>query len=194
MRIQTSDLRAFLALLLSWAIIGGLAFSGLAWGSERGTLAILRSFPVHVSDREEEPATRDARLAEIARAIDAVTEDPTGRAALLTLVRFESGAAAYVHEDRCSDGPRGSRECDAGRARGHWQLHANNRHPRIPDGLEEQASIALRLWRGSRERCARVVSDDLAGAFSAYGTGGHCAPAKWSTERAAFMRRIVRRL
>lgn len=194
MIIRTSDTRAVFSLVLACAIISALAFARLAFGAERGTLAVLRSFPVHITDRGESPEKRERRLVEIAEAIDAVTNDATEKAALVTIARFESGLAAYVFDGRCSDGPRKDRECDSGRARGIFQIHPNEKHPEIPASVEEQADIALRLWRGGRASCARVVSDSVAGAFAYYGTGGKCAPSEWSNERAKHLRSIVGRL
>lgn len=195
MIIRTTDLRATLALVGACTAITACAFVGLAHGAqERGTLAVLRSMPVHVTDRGEAPEKRNERLSDIASAVDAVTESPTERAALLTIARFESHLAAYVFEGRCSDGPGGSKECDSGRAVGVFQLHPNANHPVIPASVFEQADIALRLWRGGRESCRRVVSDELQGAFDAYGTGGKCAPSKWSKARAEHLRAIQGRL
>lgn len=194
MLIRTTDFRATLALIAVSAGLAALAFAGLAYGAERGTLAVLRGFPVHFTDRDESPEKRDARLAEVASAIDAVTENPVERAALLTLARHESGLASYVHENRCAEGPRGDKECDRGNSKGIFQLKPNANHPTIPDSTLEQADIALRLWRGGRASCARVVHDDLAAAFNFYGTGGSCAPSKWSKARADMTRRIAGRL
>lgn len=177
-----------------FAFIATLALTLTAAGEEPRTLKVLRAFPVHHTDRNEDPAKREARLLDFSQAVDTVTQDPTEKAALLTIARFESHIAAYVYENRCSDGPRGKHECDAGRAKGLLQLQPSNLHPVIPDSLTEQADIALRLWRGYRARCSRVVSDEFAGAFDAYGTGGSCAPSKWAKERATYMRSIIRRL
>lgn len=179
--------------MLAWHAV--LCVAAVALGSEPSpTLRALESMPVHVTDRDEPEEKRSRRLREIADAIDSATEDRLERAVLLTLVRYESGAAAYVHEGRCSDGPRGERECDHGRAVGHWQLHASERYPEIPDSIEEQARIAVTLWRGARSRCRGSVTDDIAGAFAAYGTGGKCAPVAWAQHRADYARRLAGRL
>lgn len=182
-------------LTLLCAIVLASCLVSLRGLSDTGaTLRVLQSFPVHVTDKDEPAESRAARLAEIATAIDAATSDPTERAALLTLVRMESGAAGYVHRGECSTGPRGKFECDSGRAKGHWQLHANADHPTIPDFLGEQAKIALRLWKSGRVACRRVVTDEIAGAFQSYGTGGKCSPSAWSSSRADHLRRIAGRL
>lgn len=177
-----------------FAFVVTLALAVTTFADEPRTLKVLRSFPVHHTDRNEDPSKRDARLQDFAKAVDAVTQDPTEKAALLTIARYESHIAAYVYENRCSDGPRGKHECDAGRAKGLLQLQPNDNHPVIPDDTTEQAEIAVRLWRGYRSRCARVVPDEFAGAFDAYGTGGSCAPSKWAKDRADYMRSIIRRL
>ena len=187
-------------LTLLCAIVLASCLVSLRGLSDTGaTLRVLQSFPVHVTDSDEDPDSRAARLAEIAQAIDAATSDPTERAALLTLVKFESGAAAYVFEGRCADGPRGLYECDGTPGKGHkatgvYQLHANNDHPVIPSDVASQSRIALRLWKSGRVSCRRVVTDEIAGAFVSFGTGGKCSPTGWSQARASHLRRIAGRL
>lgn len=172
------------------ATISTCSLRALAGGGTRGAL---RAFPVHVTDRDEPGESREARLERVAEAIDSATEDPLERAALLTLARYESGLARYVQEGRCADGPRGSRECDSGRSVGLFQLRPNANHPEVPESLGGQAAMALRLWRGARVRCRSSVPDELAGAFSAYGTGGGCG-ASWAKGRAEHLRRLRARL
>lgn len=191
-RVRTSDPVATLVLFSVWLFVLLLALFGASQAHASGastTLAVLESFPVHVTDAEEPEEKRSRRLREIATAIDAATDRPTERAALLTIVRFESGAAAYVHEDRCADGPRGKLECDSGQAVGHWQLHGE-----VPSELGAQASKAVALWRFGLSRCRRAHPDPIAGAFQSFGTGGKCSPSAWSKKRADTMRRIVERL
>src|SRR5690606_38153628 len=146
------------------------------------TLAALERMPRHVTDIDEPDEEPSARLAELAEAIDAATPDIRRRAALVTLVRFESHAARYVMEGRCADGPCAEREGDAGRGKGAWQRHADARHPEIPYSLAGRAKIAVALWSYARRECG---SD--AGAFSLYGSGGSCDIKGWPEERAAYM-------
>lgn len=190
--IRTTDTVATLSLLAASFVLTALAVTcaseeALA-GDETPTQRVLASFPVHVTDRDEDPESRKRRLRTIADAIDAGASAPRDRAALLTLVRFESHAARYVHEGRCFDGPRGKLECDAGRATGHWQLHGV-----VPSDLESQARRAAELWRGGLQRCEGSSSDRMAGAFAAYATGGKCGFAG-AEKRAAYLRSILGRL
>lgn len=168
------------------ALLTFASFRGLASGP--GTLGVLVAMPVHVTDRDEDPERRLARLEAIAAAIDGASEHPEDRAALLALARHESHLAAYVHEGRCQDGPRGKAECDSGRAKGLWQLHGES-----PDDLDGQALRAIQLWRGFRKSCRSSVRDELEGAFSGYATGGRCGFAG-APHRAQTMRAILRRL
>ncbi len=155
------------------------------------TLAALQAMPAHFTDADEE--NRGGRLFEIARAIDAATDDRVERAALLTLGRYESGWARYVLEGRCHEGPRGRHECDSGNSTGAFQLRPNANFPEVPPDLAGQAVMALRLWRGARVHCRRVVSDEFAGAFSMYGSGNSCGHS-WAKARAGHLRRIAGRL
>lgn len=162
-------------------------------GDKDPTLTVLESFPRHDTDTSEDDTKRFGRIREIAAAINMATDDATERAALAVLAKRESGLAAYVYEDRCSDGPRKHRECDRGRARGVWQLHANSDHPEIPSDVYDQAKIAVKLWRGHRYRCASLNTDQLAGAFAGYATGKACS---WggAASRARETRRIAAQL
>jgi hypothetical protein len=189
--VRTTDPRALVALCCVWASVTGLALSCATEAHADGdrTFAALQSFPVHTSDRDEPEEKRRKRLREIAAAVDGATTDRPERAALLTLVLFESHAAAYVHEGRCSDGPRGALECDSGLAKGHFQLHGD-----VPDSLDEQAVKALSLWRFGLTRCRRAHPDPIAGAFQSFGTGGKCSPSAWSSRRADMMRRLTGKL
>lgn len=187
---KTTDPKAVLLLLAVCAAMCTCSLRGLA-ESPRGTLAVLEAFPAHVTDRNE--PNRKARLEAIARAVDAATDDPTERAALLTLGRYESGWARFVMEGRCSEGPRGARECDSGKSFGAFQLRPNAKFPEVPADLEGQATMALRMWRGARVYCRSSVRDELAGAFSQYGSGNSCGHA-WAEARAAHLRRIAGRL
>lgn len=157
-------------ILLFITIVGCLllvSHEGLT--KESRTLAVLSSFPVHYTDKDEDSDKRAARLLELQTAVDSATRNYEERAALLTLLKYESGTAAYVQEGRCSDGPRGKFECDSGRAKGPWQLHGE-----VPDDLSEQAALAIKLWRAARLRCSKVVPNEHEGAFSGYATGGKC--------------------
>lgn len=173
-----------------------LALAGLSYGADTVTPVrrILNAMPVHVTDQGEAPETRAARLDAIEGAIIEATQVPIERAALLTIARGESHLSAYVFEHRCADGPAGARECDSGRAKGVFQLHANRLYPEIPDDVGAQARIAIAQWRCGLNRCAHQVPDNVAGAFDSYGTGGKCAPSEMGKSRAAEARRYAGRL
>jgi hypothetical protein len=151
------------------------------------TLSVIERMPRHHTDADEPREKRERRMFALAEAIDAATPDPRRRAALLTLLRFESGAAAYVQEGRCFDGPRGKLECDAGRAKGPWQLQGS-RSFEIPDELAEQARIAASRWGGALRDCGTI-----SGAFARYGRGNGC-DARWAHERAAYFESVRKRL
>ncbi len=191
-----ADFTYFTACLAFVCSLVALTFFGVARGDdETPTLRVLRAMPVHYWDKHEEesPERRDERLRVMASAIDEAAKDRLVRAALIVLARRESGLAAYVYEDRCSDGEHGEFECDSGLAKGPWQLHATDNGP-VPDSIAKQAKMAAAVWRFGRKRCRRMVSDELVGAFASYGSGGKCAPGKSSKARANETRAVVRRL
>jgi len=187
--MKTTDVKATLALVTIAAALSSLALAGLAHGTGGGVVSVLNSQPTHWSDRGADPASVTASRTDLARAIDSATEDNQERAALTTLAIHESRLALYVLEGRCSDGPKGA--CDNGRAFGPWQLHATRDVPIIPAALGEQAVIALKRWRSHRKRC---LAHGPAGAFTGYGTGGWCGPAKWARERVATLAQVEARL
>lgn len=201
MRLIRHPLTRLLALVVLLDVLALVGLSGRAGAIEQTepaaevspTLAALLQLPAHVTDLDEPEADRLARLSLIADAIDAATDDQLVRAALVVLAWHETRLARYVHEERCSDGPRGARECDSGRARGLWQIHDAPEWS-VPDSIEAQAALAARLWRGYRHRCRIDSRDDIAGAFVGYGTGGKCAPTKWAAKRAAHTRAVSGRL
>ena len=167
------------------------------------TLKLLEEVPIHETDKGEPEWPRHARMTRKAVAINDATRDhgeqwidPDARAALITLARYESHLALYVYENRCADGPRGKYECDSGKAKGIFQIHANRDWPEIPDDVETQAIIAAKLWRGHYYRCARSMpeADRVAAAFAAYGSGGTCAVSEWAETRAHYWRGIRARL
>src|ERR1700759_5427543 len=107
---------------------------------------ILMSRPVHKTDTESRES-REVRMHLFADAISDATKraacvgvkDPArckpiladrrlAAGLLLAKLDFESGAAQYVHEGRCDDGPVGAR-CDGGRAHGPWQQHQSSVYP-----------------------------------------------------------------
>ncbi len=187
---MNKDTKIVLLFCLLVALSATLSLRALAVPS---TFGVLSSFPVHHTDRDEPEEARARRVGAVASAIDQATDDPTERAALATLVRFEAGLARYVQEGRCSDGPRGKHECDSGRSIGLFQLRPNDNFPTVPSDLEGQAVMALRIWRGARVRCRSSVPDELAGAFSQYGSGNSCGHS-WAEARASHVRKIRGRL
>ncbi len=183
--------RAVLLMLAVWLASVLFSLKGLANEAEprqSRTLAVLSAFPVHYTDKAEDPIKRAWRVELTAIAVDRATQNLQERAALLTLLKFESGLASYVQEDRCHEGPRGKFECDSGKALGIWQLHGE-----VSDDLNLQAERALFLWRAARKRCGKVVDNDIIGAFSGYATGGSCG---WggATKRYAGWTQIWRKL
>lgn len=168
---------AIVALLVSWAL------SGLAHASEPSTtLRALQAMPVHETDSDEPALERAERLGYLAGAIDGVARDQLERAALLVIVREESGLARFVDLDwpKCREGRGGW--CDSGRAFGVAQLHGMQR----TETRAEQMRRALSIWRHHRQRCGSV-----AGAFAGYGSGSSCKVTKQASDRAAMARKLA---
>jgi hypothetical protein len=120
------------------------------------------------------PAVRD-----VAAVVESVTASQQERAVLVALGWHESRFAHYVLEGRCEDGPRGAR-CDAGMARGPWQVHRWCRaawavEDGTPEALRAGAACALRAIRTHAARCASEARTVLDGAFAGYATGHACA-------------------
>lgn len=191
--VKTTDAKAVLLLVMASALLFSAALtcaSQQVFASEESkTLRALNRMPTHHTDVGEPTEKRQKRMAAIAEAIDAASQLTRDRAALLTILRYESNAARYVHHSKCSEGPRGPLECDSGKATGLWQIHGD-----VPDDLEGQAVLAIRIWRFGLTRCSRAHPDSFAGAFQSFGSGGKCAPSASSTMRANYMRQIVRDL
>jgi hypothetical protein len=126
--------------------------------------------------------SRCAWLGYLAGAIDGVARDRLERAALLVIVRGESGLARFVDFDwdKCREGHQGW--CDSGRAYGLAQLHGMLR----TETRAEQMREALKRWRYHRARCGSV-----AGAFAGYGSGSSCVVTKQASERAASAKRLT---
>lgn len=152
--------------ILSALILAALALSfclsGLAYGADSGTLEVLRSMPVHRTDRGERPAERADRLRGIAEAIDQVSQTEDEAALLLTVGRHESGFAAAVGS--------GERTGDDGKAWGYWQSW----DPGARGPVERQARHAIEHLRRAGAYCATRGHNRVRGALSLYATGHSC--------------------
>lgn len=157
------------------------------------TMALIESTQRHHTDATEDQKKQDARMFDIARAVDAATSDTLERAVLLTIAIHETHLAAYVYEGRCADGPRGQAECDRGLAFGPWQLHAAPQVP-VPATTAGQALRALLLFRWGSNSCRSSVPDEISAGLAHYGRGHGCGSTASSDARAAYARRIVSRL
>lgn len=149
------------------------------------TERIVFGWPRGPGDEEEPDLEREKRLRDFAAIVDATTPNVHSRAALLVLASGESLLSRYVMENRCSDGPRGPKECDSGRATGPYQLH-NAKD--LAEDLLAQSQKAAALWRYHRRRCGTVK-----GAFGGYATGSACSFAL-AEKRAKRWRSYVSRL
>lgn len=141
------------------------ALTGLAHGEEEKTsesLILLRLLPADEDDQDEPPGDRDARLAEIASAIDSVSRSNLDRALLLSLGWHESRWSSAI----CS----GEKLGDGGRAFGCFQSWERDRS----GGLKGQARRAIRHLRRSGNYCASRGFERISGAFSLYATGSTC--------------------
>jgi len=132
------------------------------------TLAIMLTLPQSHLDRDETPEQRAALIKPWADGIDAVSRNAFDRAALVAIAWHESGGfARYVLEHRCSDGPRGAKECDSGHARGAFQVHPWCKATTV----EGEAQCAASAYRFALSRCGDNVS-----AFGQYASGNACRP------------------
>lgn len=162
-------------------------------------LAVLLSLPPSAADARETANERAQRLEVLARAIDEASAEatcaddrdpecaptwPGSQAELAALLIstgwHESAFARHVHAGACR-----AHECDNGRARSPWQLHASGMVPvaewramagSSADATYTAAVAAARVLASGRARCRSV-----SGALAAYATGGRCS---WSGTRA----------
>jgi hypothetical protein len=174
----------FLAALIF--IFVALLYSPRAHGAEpSSTLVELQAMPRHHTDADEPDIDRAERLGYLAGAIDGVARNALERAALLVIVRGESGLARFVDLDwdKCRNGLQGW--CDSGRAFGVAQLHGMLR----TETRAEQMRVALSRWCHHRQRCGSV-----AGAFAGYGSGSSCNLTAQSIERAKSAERLAGKL
>ena len=147
--------------------------------SAAAILALLLAQPAYWLEAPD--ATRPARLELVAAELAAYP--PPVAAALAYQGWRETGWARYVSEG-CTEIPHGAPGCDAGRARGYWQVHRGT-CPRAwalpagaPESLHEEAACAARLWTGALQRCrGRHPAGDVAGAFAGFVGGCEWAPA-----------------
>jgi hypothetical protein len=165
-------------------------------------LAWLSAQPVHHLDVET-PEERAVRLETIAVAADAAVSRTTWKgpriellAAVLVTGKFEGGDfAQHIHEDRCRPN-----ECDRGKAKSSWQLHA------IPDfplarwffvGGSDEASTqraadeATRRLVRSFGTCATRGQPGWTAAFSLYGSGYTCELTQFAYRTREMQRVIV---
>jgi hypothetical protein len=195
-RTINSELTGVLILILL-ALAPALFALSVARGEEPPrkwlTLSVIKNSELSHTDDSEEIKKQDARLFDIATAIDTATTDKMERAVLITIAVHETHLASYVYEGRCSDGPRGKYECDEGRAFGPWQLHAAPLVP-VPVTTTGQAARALALYRYAHNRCKSVTNDAISAGLAHYGRGNSCGSTPSSDKRAKYARSIVGRL
>jgi hypothetical protein len=124
--------------------------------------------PRSVEDGAEDAEQRQARLDQVAAAIDSAARTRHERALLLSVAWHESRFASSVQACRTTG--------DKGRAVGLWQSWALQ----CPVSVEQQAREAARHLRSAERYCRRRMagkwSDERAvsAAVSLYATGKHC--------------------
>lgn len=195
---KVSGPRAVLVLCAAVAVSVAFALAGLAHAQEppeapppeSPTLRVLRSTPRHVSDLDEDDDERDARLREIAEAIDAATPRPQERALLLAKGVHESWWASYIHHDlpKCRDGHGG--KCDGGKSWSFWQLQNTDR----TGGVHGAARIAISRLRYYATLCGgETLEERVERAFAHFATGNSC---EWSgaAERVQTWKSILARM
>ena len=153
-------------------------------------LAVLLSLQPHVSDLDEAPGARKARLGAIAQDIATASKGNRDRAAaLIVLGSRESHFASWVGDGCQGDPPKGSGDCDKGRARSYWQVWARGCRKgwALPVGSRAAqaafAGCAARLWQAARRRCQSANEDPLVGAYSGYRSVCRWEPAKARARR-----------
>ena len=139
-------------------------------------LEVLKSFPVHESDKDEDPKAREKRLGGVAEDVAiASSGDREKAAALLTIGKFESHHARWVGAGCVGTPPKGVGDCDKGKSRSYWQMKITA----CPEGWlhppgsrraqKEFAKCAARRWIGAYYRCKNDhPKGPLAGAYSGY--------------------------
>ncbi len=177
-----------LALSFVCVLLNLWALAGIAKAYNNGECGdVINGWARHFTDLDESEETRSLRLDATGSLVESITPNGDSRAVLLTLLYFESAhAARYIMQDRCSDGPRGEKECDSGRAVGPWQLHFSED---VRGDHFAQGRRALGRFRHHQRLCG----GSLEGAFAGYAMGHGC---QWAgaAERVAKYRQIVKRL
>lgn len=156
-------------------------------------LNALLHIPTYGADRHEQPGERIALFWPVAQTIASVSKNKEERAAMVTLLKHESGGARYVLSGHCSQGPVGAR-CDHGHARGPFQVHswckdAYSVNEDSPESLQAGALCAIHMLRAAKYRCASRNSDLLAGMFSGYRSSSCTWPP--ARDRAHTMRAVL---
>lgn len=159
--------------------------------SAAAILSVLLSHPSW-TDRHATPEQRRVALEPVAIAIAEASRDRGDAAMLVALGLHESGFATGVVHGVCRKG-----ECDGGRARGAWQLHAAacREAYAFDAGTEEsiaaEARCAIRQLRYHGFRCRDHALSPMVGGFSGYATGGASCHWLGAEARARTTRRIV---
>ncbi len=155
-------------------------------------LAVLLSQAPHFTDKDETPEARRARLSPVAEAIALAAGDRLDdAAALIAAGTSESKWARYVQEDRCAEGPSGSK-CDGGKSRGLFQVRdwcsaAWSTPSSSPEALRAGAGCALKVLHGSVRVCR--PTDPMVAMHSRYPGGASCDTAS-GRSRANLQRKV----
>jgi len=160
---------------------------------EQALLALLLAQPAYHVEIPDQ--TRQDRLEAVAHELSALPQ--TVAVALAVQGYAESGWARYVAEG-CTEIPKGSPDCDKGRARGYWQLWRNTCPSAYEyaagtrESLHEEVSCAARIWNSSARRCSAMRGiPEAQGGFAAF--SGSCV-ARSSERRATAYRSALARL
>ncbi len=113
---------------------------------------------------------------------------------LVVQAKYETNFAQHIHEGRCR---LHLKECDGGRAKGLWQLHAGGTVTKEEWEQFEGTSLEntkVAAWAAARVmmRSLGACKGDLEGGFAMYATGNSCT---WSgaKERADLYRQLMKR-
>lgn len=159
-------------------------------------LMVMLGLPGWSLDSDDTDEARARLYRPTAVAVAEVAASRTEAAWLVAQAWHETRYARYVLEDRCADGPPGAR-CDAGRARGPWQVHrwcsvAWDESASDAVRLRAGAECALRGYRRGFQRCGT-----LAGAFAAqhsWSMSPTWCTQRWAVRRAQTHRDVEARL
>lgn len=160
-------------------------------------LGAMLALPVYHGDREETLEQRRQLLEPLAHAITESTESRGEMAAAISQAYHESRFARYVLENRCLEGPPGSR-CDNGTSRGPFQVKkwcegAWNSGASLAEQYRAGARCMLSVYRLGVMRCQNNVGGFALQKSTLVSRGSLCR-APWAIRREELRERVYAKL